>query len=64
MKMVETKLTGIHWAYGVICDLVLTVGLALHKSQGIQISIQVEHTKHKEDSQRVYEGNQNTASDF
>ena len=39
MKMVETKLTGIRWAYGVICDLVLTVGLALHKSQGIQISI-------------------------
>jgi len=33
------KLTTIHWAYGVICDLVLIVGLALHISQGIQISI-------------------------
>ncbi len=50
MKMVEIKLTSIHWAYGVICDLVFTVGLALHKSQGIQVSTYVEHTKHIEDS--------------
>jgi len=34
-------------------DLVLTVGLALHKSQGIQISIYVEYTKHIEGSLRV-----------
>jgi len=57
MKMVETQLTSIHWAYGVIYDSVLIVGLALHKSQGIQISTYVEHTKHIEGSLRVYEGN-------
>jgi len=48
MEMVETQLTSIHWAYGVIYDPVLTVGLALHRSQGIQISTYVEHTKHIE----------------
>lgn len=50
--MVETQLTIIHWAYGVIYDSVLPTGLDLHRSQGIQIS-----TKHIEGSLRVYEGN-------
>ena len=55
--MVETQLTSIHWSYGVIYDSVLTVGLALHKSQGIQISTYVEHTKHIASNLRISEGN-------
>jgi len=57
MEMVETQLTSIHWAYGVIYDPILIVGLALHRSQGIQISTYVEHTKHIEGNLRVSEGN-------
>lgn len=59
MRVVETQLASIHWDYGVKYDSVLTVGFALHRSQGIQKSTYVQHTKHIEGKYnlRVYEGN-------
>ena len=48
MRVVGTKLESIHWAYGVRYASVLTVRLALHRSQGIQNPMYVEHTKHIE----------------